>query len=96
MTALTAKPDHGASIIQESGDSANSVLQRFFDELEQILNDEVLVTALKLQSYTVTTVPAASAYTAHMIYVSDETGGAVPAFSDGVDWRRCTDRAVIS
>ena len=29
-------------------------------------------------------------------YISDEAGGAVPAFNDGSDWRRCTDRAVIS
>jgi len=31
-----------------------------------------------------------------LIYVSDETGGAVPAFSDGANWRRITDRAVVS
>ncbi|SLN68860.1 DUF2793 domain-containing protein [Roseisalinus antarcticus] len=31
-----------------------------------------------------------------MIFVTDETGGPVPAFSDGTDWRRTTDRAVVS
>ena len=31
-----------------------------------------------------------------MIYVSDETGGATMAFSDGTNWRRITDRAVVS
>jgi hypothetical protein len=31
-----------------------------------------------------------------MIYVSDETGGAVMAFSDGTNWRRITDRATVS
>jgi hypothetical protein len=31
-----------------------------------------------------------------IIYVSDETGGAVLAFSDGTNWRRVTDRAVVS
>lgn len=31
-----------------------------------------------------------------MIYVTDEAGGAVPAFSDGTNWRRVTDRAVVS
>lgn len=30
------------------------------------------------------------------VFVTDETGGAVLAFSDGTDWRRCTDRAVVS
>jgi hypothetical protein len=31
-----------------------------------------------------------------LIYVTDDTGGAVPAFSDGTNWRRVTDRAVIA
>ncbi len=31
-----------------------------------------------------------------LIYVTDEAGGAVPAFTDGVVWRRCTDRNVVS
>ena len=32
----------------------------------------------------------------HVIFVTDETGGATLAFSDGEDWRRWTDRAIIS
>lgn len=32
----------------------------------------------------------------HMIYVYDETGGPVPAFSDGTVWRRVTDRNQVS
>jgi adenosyl cobinamide kinase/adenosyl cobinamide phosphate guanylyltransferase len=31
-----------------------------------------------------------------MIFVSDEVGGAVPAFTDGMNWRRVTDRNVVS
>ena len=46
-------------------------------------------------SYTVATVPSATQQ-GQMIYVSDETGGAVMAFSDGTNWRRITDRAVVS
>lgn len=49
-----------------------------------------------LASYTVGTVPTASAHTRGMIWVSNETGGATPAFSDGTDWRRVSDRAVVS
>lgn len=30
------------------------------------------------------------------IFVTDEVGGATPAFSDGVNWRRAADRAVVS
>lgn len=52
---------------------------------------------IRCKSYTVGTAPSASAAGAGaQIYVSDETGGGVPAFSDGSNWRRVTDRAVIS
>lgn len=47
-----------------------------------------------LPSYTVATLPTGT--TGGMILVTDETGGAVPAFYDGTDWRRVTDRAVVS
>lgn len=51
----------------------------------------------KLKSYTVATLPAAGvAGTGALVYVSNEAGGAVPAFSDGTNWRRVTDRAVVS
>lgn len=30
------------------------------------------------------------------IFISDESGGATLAFSDGVHWRRVSDRAVVS
>lgn len=52
---------------------------------------------IRCASYTVAGVPSAVTVGAGtMIYVSNETGGAVMAFSDGTDWRRVTDRAVIS
>jgi hypothetical protein len=50
--------------------------------------------ANKLVSYTVATLPSGT--TGEMIYVSDETGGAIPAFYDGTNWRRVTDRAIVS
>ncbi len=31
-----------------------------------------------------------------MIYVPDATGGSIPAFSDGVNWRRVDTRAIIT
>ena len=60
----------------------------------QTLTNKTLTTPT-LTSYTVATLPSA-ATAARMIYVSDETGGAVLAFSDGVNWRRVTDRAVVA
>lgn len=50
---------------------------------------------MQLPSFTVATLPAVGA-AAGLIYVSDESGGAVPAFSDGTNWRRVTDRAIVT
>ena len=54
---------------------------------------------LPLKSLTVSELTgayAASLWTGALVYVSDEVGGAVPAFSDGTNWRRVTDRAVAA
>jgi hypothetical protein len=50
---------------------------------------------LVLPSYTVAGLPSA-ATEAQFVYVTNEAGGPVPAFSDGVNWRRVTDRAIVS
>ena len=51
--------------------------------------------ALIVPTYTVSTLPSAST-PAQVIYVSDEAGGAVLAFSNGTNWLRVTDMAVVS
>jgi len=51
---------------------------------------------LQLKTYTVLTLPTASEYPRGVIYVSNEAGGATLAFSDGTNWRRVQDRAVVS
>lgn len=59
---------------------------RFFEEREN-----------KPESFEAATLPSASeAGAGKMIYVSNEAGGPVLAFSDGSNWRRVTDRAVVS
>ena len=45
--------------------------------------------------YTVSALPPVTV-SGQMIYVSDETSGATMAFSDGSNWRRIQDRAVVS
>ena len=46
-------------------------------------------------SYTVSTLPNPTT-PAQIIFVSNESGGAVMAFSDGTNWRRFTDRVIVS
>jgi hypothetical protein len=50
---------------------------------------------LVLPSYTVSSLPSA-ATAAQFVYVTNDAGGPVPAFSDGTNWRRVTDRAIVS
>lgn len=57
----------------------------------------VVTGGIKHSSYTVGTVPSASSHGAGTtIYVSNESGGGTVCFSDGTNWRRLSDRAVIS
>lgn len=91
-------------------DAAGSLvrLQRwaadFYAKVAQALDDADL-TALKrgrpvkLPQVTVAQLAEAkfrAGAAARLVYVTDEAGGAVPAFSDGAAWRRVTDRAVVS
>lgn len=50
----------------------------------------------QMPSYLKTALPSAADNTGCMIFVTNDVGGAVPAFSDGTNWRRVTDRNVIS
>ena len=90
MTDITTKPNHGEQLVSKDGKARNS-LQIYFDEITLIMNED----RTSLKPYTVATLPSAGdGY--GLIMVTDETGGAVPAFSDLTTWRRVTDMAVIS
>lgn len=85
-----------------SGESNYDIVLRraLFTALFEILGTInaliVPVDPSRLAIFTVATVPAAADWLGALIHVSNEAGGAVPAFSDGTNWRRVTDRAVIS
>ena len=50
-----------------------------------------------LASFTVAGLPSsATTPVGAIVYVSNESGGAVVAFNDGTNFRRVTDRAVVS
>ena len=90
MIDITTKPDHGTKLVDSEGRALTS-LQLYLDDLTLALNAD----RTNLKPYTVATVPdASSGY--GMIMVTDEVGGAIPAFSDLIDWRRTSDRAIIS
>ena len=52
--------------------------------------------AYQLATYTVATVPTASLYPRCVIYVSNLSPAAGPAYSDGTSWRTMSSGAIIS
>lgn len=51
---------------------------------------------VRLPLYSKAALPSASNFVQSQIWVSDEVGGAQPAYSDGTNWRRYSDGAVVS
>lgn len=65
-------------------------------QVERVLNGLVAdINASPVRAYTVSALPS-PIETKRIILVLDEVGGAVLAFNDGTDWRRVTDRAIVS
>jgi len=62
------------------------------DPVSEIINDA----PMKLVNKTVAQLSSLVSSVGAMVFVTNETGGAVPAFYDGTNWRRVTDRSVVS
>lgn len=50
----------------------------------------------RLKVYTVGTLPSALEGAPLMIYVRDASGGGIPCFSDGTNWRRVDNREIVA
>lgn len=74
------------------GGAATQVWNDWFTRIYFLLRNTL---PWQLPSFSVSDLPNASSYVGHMLYVPDATGGAVLAFSDGVNWLRSTDRTII-
>ena len=85
-----------SDVIFDKQGRAEPNFQVFLDDIVKELNNNLLGDAVILPAYTVLTVPTASEWTNGAIIVSDETGGRTIATSDGTDWRRVSDGAIIS
>lgn len=98
MTEITSKPDYG-NILVENG-QATDRFQLYLDDITRLLNSNLLGDAVVFRAYTVATVPDATVYNTDTgfgaIIVSDETGGRTLATSDGTNWRRVSDGAIVS
>jgi hypothetical protein len=92
--ALSNRSDagsHPASAVTV-GTLDGNLLAASATDLETVMQE---IDELAFAAFTVAALPSA-AKTGRLIYVSNESGGAVVAFADGTNWRRVTDRAIVS
>lgn len=66
----------------------------FFWAVLSISTDPTL--PFQLPSYTVSELAALVAAAGSIAYCTDESGGSITAFYDGTNWRRTSDRAIVS
>ena len=62
------------------------------DPTNEIINDA----PMKLVNKTVTQLGSLVSSVGAMVFCTDESGGAIPAFYDGTNWRRVSDRSIVS
>lgn len=98
--ALARPPSTGGvSVVLGFLSSLHRTLFLAMSRLASSLNaliDEHTTRPHPLPSFNVADLPDATAHEGETVYVPDEGGGAVPAFSNGTDWLRVTDRAIVS
>jgi hypothetical protein len=70
--------------------------QQLADDVTRDLRSRARGFPVVLATFSKTDLPDAARWVGAWIYVSDATGGAVPAFSNGTDWLRSDSSAVIS
>ena len=94
MSKVTLSPP--PSQVKEFGSEWRTWFFNLFDRIGQ--------GPVGMKGYTVASLPSAASYAdnttgtefSSLIYVVNETGGATLAFSDGTNWRRVQDRAIVS
>lgn len=97
---FSSRPRHSDFLgtVNEEGEIETSVeYNLFFDDLDFSLN-ELLGDSFKLTSYQVLGVPDPTKNEGGIIFITNESGpiSKIPAWSDGTNWRRFTDGAIIT
>ena len=70
-------------------------IKQVYENLNGV-NDTKSYTVAELADIPALVYDPASRGRAAFVYVSDEAGGAQMAFSDGTNWRRFSDRAIVT
>ncbi len=82
--------------LQSNDPWANAITAYLTGLLSQILSHITHQQPWEHAFYQVADLPDATEWEGATIYVTDETGGATLAYSNGTDWLRVYDNAVVS
>jgi hypothetical protein len=96
----TVEQDFGliTEVVNDSPDNglvSDAVTSFGYDLGFIVVTGLIYPTQFVLPSFSVSSLPSVNP-AGQMLFVTDETGGSVPAFSDGTNWRRVTDRQIVS
>lgn len=80
-------------IAAPGGDDFARAIETFLTKLES--RAQLRQQPIELPRYAKANLPSATK-PGEMIFVNDDVGGSTPAFSDGTNWRRVADRAIIA
>ncbi len=98
---ITTNPQRSEPLVDKDGMAEDQLIE-FFDDIELSLNQNLLGDAIIFNSFTVAQLTGAtpqvpaSNFLNGAVIVSNETGGRTIATSDGTNWRRVSDGAIIS
>ena len=92
---IVSQPQRDEPLANEDGTQTDQIID-FFSDITLRFNEWLLGAGVKLPAYTVATLPDVVANQQMQIYVTDDTDGPTPAYSDGTNWKRYKDGNVIS
>lgn len=88
-------PTNDDVVQRKSGAWTNRTIAQLAADLSSAFASLSVSGSVQIGSFTVAGLPVANP-AGQIAFASNEAGGAVLAFSDGTNWRRVTDRAVVS
>ena len=92
---IASQPQRDEPLTNEDGTQTDNIID-FFSDITLRFNEWLLGAGVKLPAYVKASLPDAGVNQQMQIYVTDDVGGATPAYSDGTDWKRYSDGNVIS
>lgn len=96
-----AEPYEQGTSYSTQGNFSPATLEQALDYMTMLVQQVLDITRgggtwLTLPTRTVATLPSALTAAPALLYVRDASGGGIPCFSDGTNWRRVDNREIVA